>query len=249
MRVANTPRLDLRYWVTISLASVFGCNTGDVVSHMTGLGYTNGLPVLAALLAAILFAERRVRAPTELAYWLAIVVIRTAATNLADFATDEMEWGYGWVSGVLAALLALTVLAARLRRPKTPREVAVTRLPATDGLYWTGMLVAGTLGTVLGDEATYTFGISAACLGYGAVTGAAVALIRRGGYRPWLYWLTIVAIRAAGTDVADYLAFRRGIWLGLPVSTTLTGVLFFAAVLLWRPQRDAAMVPARGSVS
>jgi uncharacterized membrane-anchored protein len=50
----------------------------------------------------------------------------------------------------------------------------------------------------------------------------------------WLpfYWLTVVAIRAAGTAVGDFVSSRH--MLGLPLSTAVTGILFVALLLIWR---------------
>ncbi len=80
----SIPVIGQRYWSALCLASIFGCNLGDFFAADLRLGHWRGLPVLAAALTLILLAERRVRRRSEAWYWLAIVVIRTAATNLAD---------------------------------------------------------------------------------------------------------------------------------------------------------------------
>jgi uncharacterized membrane-anchored protein len=49
-----------------------------------------------------------------------------------------------------------------------------------------------------------------------------------------LYWSTIVVVRAAGTAVGDFLASSRGAGLGLQLSTAVTGLVFIAALLIWR---------------
>ncbi len=77
-----------RYWVALSIASVFGANTGDFVAKYLHLGHAGGLLPLAAILAVILVAERRDTTVHQAYYWLAIIVNRTAATNLADFAAS-----------------------------------------------------------------------------------------------------------------------------------------------------------------
>jgi uncharacterized membrane-anchored protein len=57
--------------------------------------------------------------------------------------------------------------------------------------------------------------------------------------RPFLaslvfYWPVVVMVRAAGTAVGDFFASQRGLGLGLPVSTALTGLVFVTALLIWR---------------
>ena len=58
MQIRNLPRIDARYWVSITAASIFGANLGDFCSHVLGLGHVRGLPFLAVIFAAILIAER-----------------------------------------------------------------------------------------------------------------------------------------------------------------------------------------------
>jgi uncharacterized membrane-anchored protein len=95
MRISNVPAITRRYWAAILVASMCGANTGDFLSHNLHLGHTRGLLPLAALFLLILWAERRARIPTEAYYWLAIIVLRTAATNLADLCTHDLKLGYG----------------------------------------------------------------------------------------------------------------------------------------------------------
>ena len=54
--------------------------------------------------------------------------------------------------------------------------------------------------------------------------------------KPW-YWLTIVAARTAGTTLGDLLASRRGLGLGLWVSTICTSLLLAGIVILFRHGR------------
>jgi len=51
------------------------------------------------------------------------------------------------------------------------------------------------------------------------------------------YWLTIVAARTAGTTLGDFLASRRGLNLGLVVSTICTSLLLAGILILWRDRR------------
>ncbi|MCX7362189.1 MAG: hypothetical protein NTV97_10045, partial [Alphaproteobacteria bacterium] len=52
-----------------------------------------------------------------------------------------------------------------------------------------------------------------------------------------LYWLTVVAVRAAGTVIADLLAKEPHLALGLSFSAALTGALTLALLILWRDRR------------
>jgi uncharacterized membrane-anchored protein len=85
MKISHLPRIDLRYWAAIFLASVFGTNMGDLYANESGLGIGLGLAVLAVLTALVFLAERFEDLHHEIWYWLVIVIIRTGATNIADW--------------------------------------------------------------------------------------------------------------------------------------------------------------------
>lgn len=220
------PKLSPLYWATLCSASVFGTNTGDIISHNLGLGDDKGLPVLAAAFAAIMIAERWAPVGGALYYWLAVIVLRTAATNLADLATLQLELDYEWVVAMLAVLLAVIVLAGRLVSPRSGERAAA------DGPYWAAMLAAATLGTALGDFGSHTLTLRLCAIV--SVTALAIALFlaRRTTSTSSLYWVTIVTARMAGTNVGDLMAFRKGLNLGLVTSTLVTGGVFFGWVLV-----------------
>jgi len=115
MRVSNVPAITRRYGVAILVASMCGANTGDFLSHNLHLGHTRGLLPLAALFLIILWAERRARIPTEAYYWPAIIVLRTAATNLADLCTHDLKLGYGATEIGLTLLVIAFLVADRSR--------------------------------------------------------------------------------------------------------------------------------------
>ncbi len=243
MRPANLPAPGPRYWAALCVASVFGANVGDFVSHVLHLGHVRGLPVLALLLAALLGAERRGWLRGEAAYWTVIVVLRTAATNLADFGTHDLRLGYGWVAAVLEALLVACCLPRAALGGMADRPAG--SLPAVGGWYWAAMLTAGTLGTALGDFTADDLGLGTgpATVVLGCVL-AALLTVRAGPALATLgsYWVAVVGVRAAGTTLADFLDGRGGLALGLPVSTACTGLALVATLLLWRPR--AAPQPA-----
>lgn len=236
MQARNVPRLGPLYWATLVLASIFGTNTGDLISHTLHLGDYRGLPVLALLFAGILVAERRGGASTTLYYWLAIIVVRTAATNLADLATLQLEFDYEAVIAGLAVLLAL-ILAARTRlRARMGGSSAPLGIPSTNAVYWAAMLTAATLGTAAGDYGSHTMTLRVS-VAISLVLLAGVLWRVRGvtSDTAW-YWCAVVVARAAGTNLGDLLAFRKGLNLGLPASSLLTGGVFLAFVLFanWR---------------
>jgi uncharacterized membrane-anchored protein len=239
MQQSHIPTAGTRYWAALSIASVFGANTGDFVAKYFHLGHAGGLLPLAAILAIIFVAERRDSSVHQAYYWLAIIVVRTAATNLADFAASDMALKKIWLIAALAALLALLLLVSAPAKSQSIDDAAGPqpfRLPTTDARYWAAMLVAGTLGTVIGDTTSFDSGLGTgyASLVLGSLLGLAFLLGAIGLFaNVWFYWLTVVMVRAAGTSLSDFLAHNV---FGLPLSTLVTGVLFVGTLLLWREE-------------
>jgi uncharacterized membrane-anchored protein len=239
MRTRNLPTIDARYWTAIVAASMCGANTGDFASHNLHLGHTRGLLPFALIFGVILWVERRSKRATELWYWLAIIVARTAATNLADLGTHDLKLGYVVVEVSLAAFMLFVLLIDHARGARIS-DSQWGSLPATDLSYWIVMLSAGTLGTALGDWTADELGLG---LGYGsvvlaAVLGVVLLISTRYGRmtKPW-YWLSIVAARTVGTTLGDFLASRRGLNFGLPVSTLCTSLLLISILVLWKSDR------------
>jgi uncharacterized membrane-anchored protein len=248
MQQCHVPRLGARYWIALCLASVFGANMGDFFAHDIGLGHVAGLPFLALALAAVFVVERFDRAAHETYYWLAIVIVRTAATNLADFLSVDLRLSKPWVMAGLAALLALSVAAAwrLVWRQRPDNNDAQDNLLRADYGYWLAMLIAGTTGTVMGDFFSHDLHLDNAVASLVLSALLAPFFVAGAWRRLWplpLYWATIVMIRAAGTTVGDLIAARHA--LGLPLSTAVTGVLFVGLLLLWRSaKRETAAAEA-----
>ncbi|MBV8535886.1 MAG: hypothetical protein JO128_09860 [Alphaproteobacteria bacterium] len=241
MQQTHVPAAGTRYWVALSLASVFGANTGDFIARYLHLGHAGGLPALAVLLALIFVFERRDRAVHQAYYWTAIIVVRTAATNLADLGASDFRLGRPGLTTALALLLAAVLVFTPPEKSGQASSRWPFGLPVTDSRYWFAMLIAGTLGTVVGDMASFGSGVGTA--GASVIEGGillALLLIGRTGPLAslWFYWLTVVAVRAAGTSFGDFLAHDV---FGLAVSTLATGLVFVVALVAWKERPSAAL--------
>jgi uncharacterized membrane-anchored protein len=226
-----------------------GANTGDFAARYLHLGHTGGLLPLALIFLAIVWAETRARRTTELYYWLAIIVLRTGATNLADLMTHDLHLGYPLTLAALTALIIAVLLFVYWRDGGAATAASDGRkLPATDSAYWIAMLTAGTLGTAGGDFVADEVGLG---VGYGSLVLFAIFLVvllgatRIGKMSLFWYWAAIVAARTAGTTMGDFLPGRRGLDLGLPLSTTITLTMLAAIVIIWRAREGARAAEAR----
>jgi uncharacterized membrane-anchored protein len=100
------------------------------------------------------------------------------------------------------------------------------------------MLIAGTLGTVMGDFFSHDLhlGNAIASIVLSVLLAPFLVLgVRRQLWSLPFYWTTIVMVRAAGTTVGDLLAARNA--LGLALSTAATGLLFIGFLTLWRASK------------
>jgi uncharacterized membrane-anchored protein len=247
MQQIHLPTLGARYWAALCLASIFGANMGDLFAHNLGLGHVAGLPYLALALAIVLVSERFDRSVHQVYYWTAIIIVRTAATNFADFAQGDMKLPRELVMAGLTAALVVTLFASwqfAWREQSTRASASDTVLRADAG-YWVSMFIAGTLGTVIGDYCSHNLqlGDGGAALLLVPILALLFVIARNGLLRslPY-YWLTIVMVRAAGTAVGDYEAGRH--MLGLPLGTLVTGTLFVALLALWRQPKASQLVAA-----
>ncbi len=148
MRYSNTPGVDARYWTSITLASIFGCNLGDCLSFYAHWNHWIGLIPLTIVFWALLVGERQSARVTQAWYWAVVIVLRAAATNLADLATHT----FGWPDpSAICGLVVLQVLVVWPVLPRQQHEAASkeTGRPATTGWYWLSLLTAGTLGTAI----------------------------------------------------------------------------------------------------
>jgi uncharacterized membrane-anchored protein len=208
---------------------------------------------LAAIFLAVIWTEKLVDLTTVAFYWLAIIVLRTMATNIADFATHDLKLSYLVFVPLLVAFMGVMIWADRLRADKPPQRSAasVSALPNADWSYWIVMLTAGVLGTALGDwladagPRVYW----ASLIGMALFAGAVFAAYRYGLSKAW-YWIAIAACRTWGTDLGDMLvALLRSATsrpVALWVSTAISAALLTGIIYFWT-RREAAPALAASS--
>ncbi len=238
MKQIHVPAVNARYWTGITLASVFGTNLGDFYAHESGLGLGRGLLVLAVLAGLCFLVERRDTRPHEAWYWLVIILIRTGATNIADYLAFRLRVPSVALAIGLCVLLAALAWFTHFVGARRAESDGAKKLPDTDTIYWLAMLTAGVLGTVLGDDLSHKFGEGAASIGTLVLLLASLALVRN-IWSIMIYWTVVAIARTTGTTIGDFLAESRRLHLGLTRSTFLTGVAFVLVLVAWRTWRGS----------
>jgi uncharacterized membrane-anchored protein len=257
MQTRNLPIIDTGYWVAIVAASMCGANSGDLAAGPLGLGHVYGLLPMAIVFLAIIWAEKTFDWTTVAFYWLAIIVLRTMATNLADFATHDLKMSYPVFEVALVILMSVLIWLDKVNGRQASgivdKDGVWRNLPATNWNYWITMLAAGTLGTALGDwiaerdqlnMGVYWGSLLCIPLFLGALwLATTVGKLTK----PW-YWLVIVACRTLGTDLGDMLVtvFRTltgnrasALW----ISTACTAFLLASIIYFWRHKKAEQLRP------
>ena len=231
MQLKISPLVGPRYWAAIAIASICGANLGDVFPDIFRIGSLIGLLILTAGFVIIFALDDLSKRGSEVFYWAAILVVRAAATEISDFVIGPSHKGYMLVAVLLTiALLILTHLPRRSNR--TPPAV---RFGDADAEFWVTMLVAGALGTIIGDGVAHAFQSITTGVPVSAAiaTTAAISLLflRSKGLVSVImsYWMTIVAIRTWGTNVGDIFAFV----FSLPISLLASALILTGILLIW----------------
>ena len=228
---------------------MFGTNTGDYISDYLHLGHVVGLPYLIAALAGIFLVEKISPWASAIFFWAAIIVIRTAATNVAD-ATHDLG-AYGIVAVV--ALFAAFIFAVRRYKAQSEANPGDPATPRVDAFYWLVMALAGIVGTLAGDLSSMALGFVAYFVSHGLgwttaafsfdwmtkghiiatmIFGSAIlAILHRYSFadlaRPYPYWAMLALIRTAGTALGDYISKTP---LQLYGATIVDGCIFVAVI-------------------
>jgi uncharacterized membrane-anchored protein len=234
----NLPAVNARYWAAMLMASLVGTTLGDFISNGLHLGYIKGLLPLSIVLAAVFALERIASATTEAWYWLAIVLTRTMATNLADLATHRLKLNYAWIEIVLFGTFAAIFFLQRSgRRRLAVSSSSSSKLPENNFAYWLMVLIASTIGTTLGDFLSddMGLGVARASLMMAFVFAAAFFLQAKLDFsaKP-VYWLLLIVVRTTGTVVGDFLSGEDGLKLGFLASATATASLLAVLLTLWK---------------
>jgi uncharacterized membrane-anchored protein len=250
MRTRNLPTIDAGYWAAIVAASICGTITGDLAAGPLGLGHVRGILPLTLIFLAIVWAEKLLDWTTVAFYWLAIIVLRTMATNIADYATHDLKLSYPIFVLLLIVFMGAMIWADRFRADATaqPTATPIAVLPTTDWSYWILMLAAGVLGTALGDWlADAGPGVYwASLIGAPFFVAAVWAAYRFGLGKPW-YWMAIAVCRTWGTDIGDMLIalFRfagNSRPVALWVSTVISALLLTGVIYFWTRRNTAPAI-------
>ena len=126
IRTIVTTRRELFYWAAILFTFALGTAAGDLATETFALGFTVGVVIFAALIAAIALAYW-LGGDIVLTFWLAYVLTRPLGASLGDLLAQSREYGgLGWGT-IYTSLAFLTVIICLVAITSFTSESQLTR--------------------------------------------------------------------------------------------------------------------------
>ncbi|MBC8636239.1 hypothetical protein IAG25_05405 [Caballeronia sp. EK] len=226
----KVPEVTLAFWIIKIMSTTVGETGADYLAVNAGLGVIVTDAITAALLAAALFMQMRTRRMVPWLYWLTVVLISIAGTQITDALTDSAGVSLYASTACFAVLLAfIFAIWHRTEHSLSIRSIDTRR---RELFYWCAILCTFALGTAAGDLATEALGLGfplgvlifATLI---AITGAAAFL---GMNRVAAFWIAYILTRPLGASLGDLMSQPRT-YGGMGFGTIYTSALFLAIIV------------------
>jgi uncharacterized membrane-anchored protein len=225
------PKIDLKYWTLMILATTIGEIVGNLISRNLGLGYSTGSIILISSYIIALTAVVLTSKQSHLIYWLLIILGNIAGTNCADFITIEpLKLGTIYGSLLVMGILTTILVVWKLTSPKSSIDNGLTK--TTFYLYWFAILTSSTFGTTSGDFLSNDTSLGA---GGGTILLigilAIIALLTKYTKvsKEICYWLALVVIHPIGATIGNYISKPAGLNFG-NIWTSVVLIILFALI-------------------
>lgn len=238
--LAKVPAITLYFWVIKILATTVGETFADFLTtaagNTFGLGDAQSLQVISVVMGLVLLgvltAQISTRKYRPWLYWLTVVLVSIAGTQVTDNLHDVMGVEL-WVTTLVFAALLIAAFAIWYRRERTLAMKSITSV-RREVFYWLAVLLTFALGTSAGDQLAESVN-----LGYGlslVVFAGAILLV----ILLWrtkvigeiaAFWIAYILTRPLGASLGDLLSqsHKDG---GLGLGTTTTSIIFLTAILV-----------------
>ncbi|QRY78353.1 hypothetical protein JVX91_22620 [Pseudomonas sp. PDNC002] len=113
-----TPRRELFYWTTVLCTFALGTAAGDLATEALSMGFTVGVFLFGALIAAT-FLAWKLGADVVLSFWIAYILTRPFGASLGDLLTQAKTYGglgmgATWTSAIFLCVILMLVTVAQL---------------------------------------------------------------------------------------------------------------------------------------
>ena len=247
----KVPAVTAFFWIIKVLATTVGETFADFLTtffhrdlHILSRHASFMVAGLSALaLAIVLVAQFLTRRYIPVIYWLAIVVISVAGTQVTDTLHDIYGVELWATTALFAALLAATfVLWYRSERTLAMKSI---NTPKREAFYWVAILFTFALGTSAGDQLSeiMSTGFVIPLTVFASAIALVVILAQFGVIgNITAFWIAYVLTRPLGANLGDLLAQAPadgGLGLGTnTVSLIFLGLILTCVAVLTATKRD-----------
>ncbi len=227
----KVPEVTLIFWIIKILSTTVGETGADYLAVHAGLGIVVTDALTALLLAVALTIQLRSERYVPWVYWLSVVLLSVAGTQITDALTDKLGVSL-YVSCAVFALALAAVFAAWFQQERT-LSIHTIFTRRREVFYWSAILVTFALGTAAGDLATEALGLGfqVGVLVFGLAI-AAIYLAYRCGANPVLaFWLAYILTRPLGASLGDLLS-QAPEYGGIGLGTVTTSAVFLTVITI-----------------
>lgn len=230
-RMKDFPKIDLKYWLLMVLATTIGEIVGNLISRNLGLGYSTGSILLISVYVVALTIITMTKGESYIFYWLLIILGNIAGTNIADFVViSPLNLGTIWGSLLVMGILMSILLVWRLVAPNSSIEKGLDL--KTQFLYWFAILMSSTFGTTSGDFLSNDTPL-------GALGGSLLLLVLLGIVvlfvfytkisKELCYWIALILMHPIGATIGNYISKPAGLNFG-NVWTSVVLIIAFLVI-------------------
>lgn len=226
----KVPEVTIFFWFIKVLCTTVGETLSDFLNVTLGFGLNGTSVVMGVLLAIALVFQFRAKKYLPGLYWLNVALLSVFGTLVTDTLTDALGLPLEISTIGFSICLLLTFLVWHHYEKTLSIHSIFTR--RREAFYWLAILFTFALGTASGDLMAEGLG-----LGYlptGIIVCAVIFCVGI-GYKLGLdsvlaFWIAYIMTRPLGASLGDFLSQSKSNG-GLGLGTTLTSVIFLAAIL------------------
>jgi uncharacterized membrane-anchored protein len=225
----KVPEVTLIFWVIKILSTTVGETGADYLAVHAGLGIVFTDALTALLLAAALSIQLRAGRYVPWVYWLSVLLLSVAGTQITDALTDKLGISLYLSCAVFAVALAAVFSTWYHSERTLSIHSIVTR--KRELFYWSAILITFALGTAAGDLATEALGLGfqVGVLVFGLAIAAIYLAFRCGANSVLAFWLAYILTRPLGASLGDLLS-QAPEYGGIGLGTVMTSAGFLAVI-------------------
>ena len=135
----DTPRREAFYWAAVVATFAMGTAAGDLTAVTLHLGYGYSFLLFAGIISLPALGYWRFNWNPIFSFWFAYVITRPLGASFADWLgkpvnASGLGFGNGWVSLILAALIACSVAYLAITRKDVQGDQAWSQVPGAPAL-------------------------------------------------------------------------------------------------------------------